>query len=234
MEVGVPTIDYFIWGIDDSPYGPVSLPVLLDWINEGFVLPETWVFTHRAGTWIKAAEVPELAHRFKTAGEDLSSMLSPMNFKPATLRRVKILADLKDAQLAHLAEYLEYQEYPHQSLAVKRGDLSDAMYLVIQGEFRSRTLVGGRETILATHELGGYFGEMAMFDPIPRPADVVANLDSAALRLSVINFERLTHEAPTLITPFLGAVSQSLAGRSRGSQRHASRALTGSPGRKTR
>ena len=35
---------YFIWGIDDSPYGPVRLPVLIDWINDERVVPDTWVF----------------------------------------------------------------------------------------------------------------------------------------------------------------------------------------------
>lgn len=215
MERLAPTADYFIWGIDDSPYGPVQLSVLLDWINDERVLPETWVFTRRAGAWQKASDLPELAHCFKTGNEDLSTVLSPLNFKPGTLRRINILADLKDAQLAQLVEYLEYQECPRRTVVVKQGEPGDAMYLVLNGEFRARTMATGRETILATYSLGNFFGETALLEPGPRSADVVANVDSAVLRLSTPSFERLTREAPNLATPFLRAVSRSLPTRGR-------------------
>jgi len=33
--------EFFIWGIDDSPYGPVDLVVLIDWIKDERVLPGT-------------------------------------------------------------------------------------------------------------------------------------------------------------------------------------------------
>lgn len=207
--------DYFIWGIDDSPYGPVHLSVLLDWINDERVLPETWVFTRRAGTWQKASDLPELARCFKTENEDFSTVLSPLNFKPGTLRRISILADLKDAQLAHLVEYLEYQECPRRMVMVKQGEPGDAMYLVLNGEFRARMMATGRETILATYSLGNFFGEKALLEPGPRPTDVVANVDSAVLRLSTPSFERLIREAPNLATPFLRAVLRSLPTRAR-------------------
>jgi len=54
--------DFFIWGIDDSPYGPVELPVLIDWISDERVLADTWVFARRDGSWRRAAEIPGLKH----------------------------------------------------------------------------------------------------------------------------------------------------------------------------
>ena len=38
---------YFIWGVDDSPYGPVELPVLIDWINDERVA--AFLITHQVG-----------------------------------------------------------------------------------------------------------------------------------------------------------------------------------------
>jgi hypothetical protein len=215
MESSPKTTDYFIWGIDDSPYGPVPLPVLLDWINDERVLPDTWVFTRDAGTWQKASDMPELTSYFKVQTEVLAKVLSPVNFKPGMLRRIKILADLKDAQLAHLADFLEFREFPQHAMVVRQGDVGDSMFLVMNGELRARTMVAGREAILATFSIGDFFGEMALFDQGPRSADVVANTDSATLRLSAVNFQRLTHQAPNLATPFLVAVSRTLSSRIR-------------------
>lgn len=212
MERLAPIIDYFIWGIDDFPYGPVQLPVLLDWINEERVLPDTLIFTHGSGTWQRASDVPELASRFQTAEEDLSKVLSPSNFRPSTLRRVKILADLKDVQLAQLAGFLEFKHFPRGGLAVRRGKEGDAMFLILDGGFRARMPAHerGRNAVVATFGPGDSFGETALFGRAPAPADIIASRDSAVLRLSAVWFEQLTHEAPNLATPFLQAISRSL------------------------
>jgi CRP/FNR family transcriptional regulator, cyclic AMP receptor protein len=215
MESLAKSADYFIWGIDDSPYGPVPLPVLLDWINDERVLPETWIFTRVVGSWQKASDMPELMGHFKNQSEVLSKESSPVNFRPGMLRRIKILADLKDAQLAHLADFLEFREFPQHTMVVRQGEAGDAMFLVMDGELRARTMVTGREAILATFCIGDFFGEMALFDQGPRSADVVANKDSATLRLSATSFQRLTQQAPNLATPFLMAVSRTLSSRIR-------------------
>jgi len=52
--------EFFIWGVDLAAYGPVELPTLVEWIKDGRVLAETWVFTGRTGSWLRAAEIPEL------------------------------------------------------------------------------------------------------------------------------------------------------------------------------
>ena len=51
MEEKEASNDYFIWGIDDSPYGPVALSVLIDWISDERVLADTWVFARHDGNW---------------------------------------------------------------------------------------------------------------------------------------------------------------------------------------
>ena len=105
--------DYFIWGIDNSAYGPVSLSVLQDWIKDERVLLETWIFASRDGTWQRASAVAELKDSFKSAAESITETSAAVSFKPGTLRRIKILADLKDAQLAHLADFLEFKKITH-------------------------------------------------------------------------------------------------------------------------
>src|ERR1700759_1111874 len=101
-----PMSDYFIWGIDDSPYGPVELPTLVNWIKDERGLANTWVFMRRDSSWQRAAEITELKMFFgkkRVRGEGETGLT------PNSLRRIKILADLNDAQLSHLMDFLETQ-----------------------------------------------------------------------------------------------------------------------------
>ena len=214
---------YFIWGVDDSSYGPVELSVLIDWINDERVVPETWVFSRSAGNWQRAAEIPEIKNHFALKLTSVPDATSRVGIKPGSLRRIKILADLKDAQLAHLAEYMELQEVTQWSVLFNQGDTSDSMFLVLGGELRARSVVGGKETILATFGPGDFFGDMALFDHGPRSADVVANMDSTLLKITSVSFDRLTREAPALATPFLQATARTLAARIRADNKRLTR-----------
>ena len=206
------TNDFFIWGIDDSPYGPVPLPVLLDWIKDERVLPDTWIFTRNGGVWQKASDFPQLKEYFD---ENPFTDTPPARFKPGSLRRIKILADMKDAQLAHLADFLELHEVLQHTVIVRQADPGDAMFLILSGELRARKVINDREAILTTFGPGDFFGEMSLFDQGPRSADVVANVDSTVLRLTTTAFQTLTREMPSLATPFLQATSRTLSARIR-------------------
>jgi hypothetical protein len=204
--------DYFIWGIDDSPYGPVELPTLVNWIKDERVLGNTWVYSRRDSAWQKAADISELKMFF---GKKFTRSADGPAITPGALRRIKILADLNDAQLSHLSDFMELQRVPQWTVVVRQGDPGDAMYLILEGELRARVMAGDRETILATFGPGDFFGDIALFDHGPRSADVLANVDSSLLRISSVSFERLAKEAPALATPFLQATSRTLASRIR-------------------
>jgi|SRR5579859_1326096 len=214
-EVSEVTNDFFIWGIDDAPYGPVELTVVTDWIKDARVLPDTWIFGRSTGAWQQAADVPELKKFFNQQTEGASGAAARAGITPGSLRRIKILADLNDAQLDHLLNFVELQRVAQWSAVVKQGEQGDAMYLVLAGELRARTMTGDRETILATFSAGDFFGDMSLFDHGPRSADVIANVDSTVLRISVLAFDRLTREAPALATPFLRATARTLSARIR-------------------
>ena len=204
--------DYFIWGIDDSPYGPVELPTLVNWIKDERVLANTWVYSRRDSAWQRAADITELKMFF---GRKFDRTATRAGITPGALRRIKILADLSDAQLSHLSDFLEPQNISQWSVVVRLGDPGDAMYFILDGELRARVMAGDHETILSTFGPGDFFGDIALFDHGPRSADVVANVDSLVLRLSSVAFERLAKEAPSLATPFLQATSRTLASRIR-------------------
>jgi len=215
MELQENMNEFFIWGIDDSPYGPVELPVLIDWISDERVLADTWVFARRDGNWRRAAEIPGLQAHFSQTIIPDSAASSGAGIAPGSLRRIKILSQLNDAQLDRLTEFMELHQVPQWSAVVKQGDAGDGMFLILQGELRARVMVGDKETILATFGPGDFFGDMSLFDQGPRSADVIANVDSTVLKISDVAFDRLTREAPALATPFLQATARTLAARIR-------------------
>jgi CRP-like cAMP-binding protein len=173
------------------------------------------VFSRQATHWQRASELPELKNQFELRFTSVPDSPARVGIKPGSLRRIKILADLKDNQLAHLAEYMEFQEVNQWSVLFAQGDASDSMFLVLAGELRARSVVDGRETILATFGPGDFFGDMALFDHGPRSADLVANVDSTLLKITSVAFERLTREAPALATPFLQATARTMSARIR-------------------
>ena len=211
--------DFIIWGIDNAPYGPVELPVLADWVKDERVLRETWVFASRNGIWQHASDIPELEPFFARGAAEPTAprpvRIAPAGIKAGSLRRIKILAGLNDAQLERLTQFLELQAVTQWSVIVKQGEPGEAMFLILEGELRARTMSGGKETILATFGPGDFFGEMSLFDHGPRSADVVANVDGTVLKFSSTAFNRLVQEAPDLAAPFLQATARTMAARIR-------------------
>lgn len=213
--------DFRIWGADNVVYGPVDLPMLIDWVKQERVTAETWVFSEKDDRWQKAAHLPEMKMFFgpaslsaAVAGEP-SAQASSLGLKPGSLRRVKIFADFADPQLERFLQFMEIRAVKQWTEIVKQGQQGDAMYLVLEGELRVRMMIGGKETMLVTLGIGEFFGEISLFDQGPRSADVVANQDSLLLKISTGAFEKLLKEAPELAAPFLYAMSKTLTARIR-------------------
>ncbi len=214
MATQVDAAHYFIWGIDQSAYGPVELPTLVNWIKDERVLADTWIFNEREVAWRRADDLPEL-QMFFSSRPTSPTIGTPGTVKAGALRRVKILSGLSDAQLERLAQAMETQRVAQWSVIVKQGERGDTMYLILEGELRVRLMVGDKETILSTLGPGDFFGDMALFDHGPRSADVVANVDSTVLKISAARFEELAQQSPDLAAPVLMATVKTLAARIR-------------------
>lgn len=212
---------YKIWAADDVVYGPVELPLLKIWIQEERVTAGTWIFCQSRDQWRKASEVPELQTYFKNAASSGGTTIlrnpgaSSDEILPGMLRRIKILANLDDAQLGRFKNYLETHPVRLFTTVVKQGDPGDAMFFILEGEVRVSLAISGKERILATLPSGEFFGEFCLFDHGARSADVTANADSLLLRMSAASFQRLLNEEPALAAPFLTAIGKSMAARIR-------------------
>ena len=212
---------YTIWGADHAVYGPVDLPALVNWVQDERVTGDTWVYLHDHDAWNRANQIPELKMFFQpraampVKAETTSSEPTALTLKPGSLRRVKVLAELSDEQIEKFAGFMEAVRVRQWTEILTHGGPGDAMYLLLEGEVRVRTIIAGKECIFATLTAGECFGEIALFDHGKRAADVVANMDCLLLKISEESFQRLITEAPDLGVLFVLAISKTLVSRFR-------------------
>jgi CRP/FNR family transcriptional regulator, cyclic AMP receptor protein len=214
------SVNYQAWGVDKIAYGPVELPTLVDWIQQGRITAKSWVFKDADDSWSRASDRPELKLLFKselpvpaagTAGEP--------EIQPNSLRRIKLMADVEERLLASLLPYLEVVKMPAFEVLVNKGDHGDALFMVLEGEVRARVLIDGHETTLTTMGAGECFGELAIVDQGPQSADVIANQPSVLIKISEPALRKILAEAPALAAPFLLALTRAIAHRVRSLQK---------------
>jgi hypothetical protein len=207
---------FYVWGDDQLPYGPVELPTLVAWVKDERVTADSWVFATQSGSWHQAGKVPELQILFKSRAPVTIASSEPSKvINSRMVRRIKILATMADDQLEVFCKYLQLEEIAQWKVLVTQGEIGDSMYMILQGELRVRVMIGQKETILTTLGPGDFFGDISLFDHGPRSADVVANTDSALLKLKSADFQKLCAEVPDVAAPLLVAVGRTLTARIR-------------------
>src|SRR6516165_4397343 len=105
-----PSFYFRTWGNDNIAYGPVELPGLVDWIRQGRVSRNTWVFREDKGEWNRASDMSELKILFKSKSTGATQAASTHGITPGALRRIKIFADMDEKQLASFLQYMEVQK----------------------------------------------------------------------------------------------------------------------------
>jgi len=208
--------NYRAWGADNIAYGPVELPALVTWIKQGKVNADSWVFREKNSTWSRASDLAELKILFKSKlSPNAAASAAAAGIQPASLRRIKMLADVDEKLLASLLPYLEVVKVPPFGTVVNKGEHGDALFMVLEGEVRARVMIGGIETTLATLGVGECFGELAIVDQGPRSADVLANQPTVLIKVSNGALKKLFAEAPALAAPFTLALTRVIAQRVR-------------------
>jgi CRP/FNR family transcriptional regulator, cyclic AMP receptor protein len=96
-----------------------------------------------------------------------------------------------------LLEAAVVREYPADSRLISRGDAPDGLYAVVSGGIRVSGLSeSGKEAVLALVEPPQWFGEIAVFDRLPRTHDGVAVVDSIALHVPAPALDQMLSEHP--------------------------------------
>jgi len=122
------------------------------------------------------------------------------------LGQVSILGSLSQRQLKKLAEWVKIVAYAQGETIVKRGDGGIGLFLILDGAAEVRR--GSRG--LAHLGVGQFFGEMTLFDELPRSADVVATEPSKVAVLSRYEFWGFAEDEPKVLRGVLEEMTRRL------------------------
>lgn len=123
--------------------------------------------------------------------------------------RVSLLAHLNPRQRARLAQLATTRSYDTDSIIVRQGDTSMALYVVLTGQARiERESEAGKTVQVASVAHGGVFGEMGLIEDLPRAATVIAEEPTECALLAKWDFQnelRTDPEIALALLPVLGA-----------------------------
>lgn len=219
--------EFRVLGLDRQAYGPVSAATLIEWSGAGRVQPTTWVYVEKADTWRRAEDLKILEPVFApaaAAGGESGPAVSRSGVPAKVLTRLKAFAELGPEELEPFAREMIEESYRPFSSIVQQGSHGDAMYFVIQGKVGVSTKGQVSESFLVALNIGETFGEMSLFDPGPRSADVRAENDVVVLKLTAEALQRVCRDAPAAANRFLWNVARLLSARVRSMDRRAATA----------
>jgi CRP/FNR family transcriptional regulator len=107
------------------------------------------------------------------------------------IRRVPLFATLSDSEFRSLEHIFHVRTYQKNQVVFLEEEAGNYMYIVLSGKVKvTKSTPSGKETILAIHRQGDFFGEMALLDGKTSPATVTAMEDCRIVSISAIDFHR--------------------------------------------
>lgn len=124
------------------------------------------------------------------------------------LLRESWLADLPDAVVEEAAACASLRALEDGTLIHARGDACDGFYTIARGAVRfTRTTADGHATTIALLEAPNWFGEISIFDGLPRTHDGHASGPAVLLFHAKTDFKRLLLRHPTIYERFARMLS---------------------------
>lgn len=104
-----------------------------------------------------------------------SSRLQSMAVDTEHLRGVMLFRDLEDETLAELSSASRIRQLQRGDVLFTEDDEPDELYVVLSGRLAMvNRSIDGRESVVALMEVDDLFGEMPLFDGLPRSTDARA------------------------------------------------------------
>jgi voltage-gated potassium channel len=108
--------------------------------------------------------------------------------------RVPMFAELGTVTLSEIVGKLRVRHYPARIVVVRRDEPGDSMFFISEGEVEVRLPRGA-----VTLRQGGFFGEMALLDRLPRSATIVTTHPTTLLVLYASDFYEIAANIPSLV-----------------------------------
>ncbi len=108
--------------------------------------------------------------------------------------KVPMFAELGTVTLSEIVSKLRVRHYPPRFVVVRRDEPGDSMFFISEGEVEVRL---PHEPVRLGQ--GGFFGEMALLDRLPRSATIVTTQPTTLLVLYASDFYEIAAHIPSLV-----------------------------------
>ncbi len=146
----------------------------------------------------------------------------------AFLLEIPIFHGLSAVQAGKLLTRCVERIYETNAPVFEEGDLGKALFLVLSGRVAIyKKAADGSELALATLVSGGYFGELALLDTLPRSAGARPLEKSVLLILYRSDFDDLVLAHADIGVPVMRTIAKNLSGQLRNTNEQLARARAG-------
>ncbi len=122
----------------------------------------------------------------------------------ALLQRNRWFRDLPEDCIHEMVQMARLRRLDDGQCLHARGDLPDGLYGVSSGAMRiGNTSIEGREALLTVLSAGNWFGEISLFDGLPRTHDAHAMGSTELLMIPRKDFQQLLGRRPELYPHFM-------------------------------
>jgi len=117
------------------------------------------------------------------------------------IRSVPLFSTLTDEEFNQLRHIFTVKAYHKNQIIFLEEETGSYMYLVLSGKVKvAKSGTAGKETILAIHRTGDFFGEMSLLDGKTAPATVSAMEDAKIISVSGADFHKyLMHNEKVML-----------------------------------
>lgn len=113
------------------------------------------------------------------------------------MKTIQLFSSLSDAELNQVCSKMPVKQFKKNEVILYEEDTNEYMYIILEGKVRIVQMTeDGKETILAMHKAGDFFGEMSLIDGKTMPATVMAVENSITSIISKKDFFSLIHAQP--------------------------------------
>ena len=134
----------------------------------------------------------------------MASKLATVEPSVLGLRRIGLLEGLPEAALEQLAQRSRWRRFPAAQRVISRDAQDQDVYLIVSGRVRVTSFsAAGRQVTFRDIAGGGWFGDFAAIDCMPRSADIVALEDTLVASMSPAVFRGLLHDYPAVCNRML-------------------------------
>lgn len=105
------------------------------------------------------------------------------------LKNIRLFSSMNDQELRKIGTKIKVRAFRKNQTILQEEDTNEYMYTILSGRVKVvQTTEDGRETIIAMHTAGDFFGEMSLIDGKTMPATVLALEDTITAIISKTEF----------------------------------------------